>query len=87
MDDLMEEANAATVKLLDALEGSGSDMAASLGALHGVRRAHAEKRHSPDEAHSALEDLLNQIIRSTQDVHATVTTSHDDLQLIRSSIT
>lgn len=86
MDDLLEEANAATVKLLDALEGSGADMAASLGALHGVRRAHSERRHTADEAHSALEALLNQIIRSTHDVHSTVTTSHDDLQLIRSSI-
>lgn len=86
IDDLIEEANAATAKLLDALEGSGADMAASLGALHSVRRAHSERRNSADESHSALEDLLNQIIRSTHDVHATVSTSHDDLQLIRSSI-
>ncbi|MDR3410311.1 MAG: GGDEF domain-containing protein, partial [Formivibrio sp.] len=86
IDDLIEEASVATAKLLDALEGGGTDIAASLGALHNVRRAHAEKRQSPDEAHSALEDLLNQIIQSTHNVHTTVSTSHGDLQVIRSSI-
>lgn len=86
IDDLIEEANVATAKLLGALEGGGADIAASLGALHSVRRAHSEKRQSPDEAHSALEDLLNQIIQSTHNVHATVSTSHCDLQMIRNSI-
>lgn len=86
MDDLIQEANSATAKLLESLEGSGADMAASLGALQSVRRAYSEQRHSPDEAHSALEDLLNQIIQSTHSVHSSVTTSHGDLQLIRDSI-
>src|SRR5471032_2155143 len=65
IDDLIEEANSATAKMLDALEGGGADMAASLGALQNVRRAHSERRQTPDEAHSALEGLLNQIIQST----------------------
>lgn len=86
IDDLINETNAATEKLLEVLEGSSTDMATSLGALHHVRRAHAEQRHSPEESHSALEGLLNQIIESTQNVHSTVTTSHSDLQAIRDSI-
>lgn len=86
IDDLVDEANSATGKLLEVLAGGGEEMAISLGALHNVRRAHAEQRHSPEESHSALETLLNQIIESTQNVHSTVTTSHDDLQVIRDSI-
>lgn len=86
VDELVSETNQATEKLLEVLEGSGVEMATSLGALQNVRRAHAEQTHSPEEAHSVLEELLNRIIHSTQTVHSTVTTSHGDLQTIRDSI-
>ncbi|SFN30794.1 diguanylate cyclase (GGDEF) domain-containing protein [Formivibrio citricus] len=86
VEDLVEEANAATGKLLDVLEGGGRDMAASLGALNNVRRSHTEKAKSHEEVHSAMEDLLNQIIQSTHSMHSTVSTSHSDLRIIRESI-
>ena len=86
IDDLIIEASVATEKLLDVLEGGGRDMAASLGALNNVRRIHADKNRSHDEVHSAMEDLLTQIIESTHSMHSTVTTSHSDLRIIRESI-
>ncbi len=86
IDDLIVEANIATEKLIESLEGGGRDMAASLGALNNFRRTHVENSRTHEEVHSAMEDLLNQIIQSTQSVHSTVTTSHGDLRLIRESI-
>lgn len=86
VDDLILEANAATEKLLEALDGGTRDMAASLGSLDQVRRNFVERTRSHEEVHSAMEELLQQIIQSTQNVHSTVTTSHGDLRAIRDSI-
>ena len=86
VDELVGNATDTTMHLLDALLVGREAMESNLGALRRVKQAHSEQLHSPAEAHSALEDLLNQIISSTQDVHSTVSTSHADLQTIRDSI-
>lgn len=86
VDELVSSASDTTAHLLDALVVGREAMESNLGALQRVKRAHSDKSHTPAEAHSALEDLLNQIISSTQDVHSTVSTSHTDLKTIRDSI-
>jgi len=86
VNDILDATDGITEKLMGALEVGSSSMAMSLGALRNTQRAHREMRASSEETHTALEDLLNQVISNTHNVHSSVVASHEDLQAIRNSI-
>lgn len=86
INDLLQNAEGLADALMNSLEVGASEMAMSLGTLHSTQKAHAEKRSSPEETQHMLQELLHQVIHSTQNVHGKVSATHEDLQSIRSSI-
>ncbi|GAA5784282.1 GGDEF domain-containing protein [Chitiniphilus shinanonensis] len=82
LDDVLAEARDTTAQLLESLSESGENMAASLGQLHHARR----EALLDEQSHGTMTALLEDIISSTHTLHASVSSSHDDIVSIRDSV-
>ncbi|SMC28659.1 diguanylate cyclase (GGDEF) domain-containing protein [Andreprevotia lacus DSM 23236] len=86
LDDAVSDAHETTTELVEALVAGGERMSGSLDALQDAKQAHESRSMSVEEAHTALESLLNELIDSTNDIHSTVSTSTADLRSIRDAV-
>jgi len=86
LDDAVGDAQENLGDLVCALTAGGERMSGSLGALQDAKQAHSDRRMSVEEAHSALESLLTDLIDSTSSIHSTVSSSTDDLRSIRDAV-
>ena len=86
LDDVVGDARNTTEQLLSSLAEGGETMANSLGQLKQTRQAHISRNQPVEETHTKLEELLDEIIHSTSNIHITVKSSHVDLAAIRESV-
>ncbi|GAB7126252.1 hypothetical protein JCM19000A_07590 [Silvimonas sp. JCM 19000] len=86
LDDAVSDTRDTTEQLLSSLAEGGDTMANRLGELKQTRQAHLTRAQAPEETHNKLEELLDDIIHSTSNIHSTVKSSHIDLAAIRESV-